>query len=96
MDSLNKTWWAILGVPLLGILAFMAWGNQSDRARFDELRIGMTAKEVQAIVAPKTGKHRHLQRDFGANEVLHLNDRMILTIRDGILVDKEWTGKEEE
>ena len=56
--------------------------------------IGMSRAEVQAIVRPKTGKWAHLMRDLDDNVNLTINNSMVLMIRDGRLVDKQWIGKE--
>ena len=58
MDLSNKSVWAILGIPVLVIVAMMVSQPNTDRAKFDKLQVGMTVEEVQAIVQPKTGKYR--------------------------------------
>ena len=98
MDFSNKPAWLILGVPLLALAAYGLgiWG-ESDKQKFDRLRTGMTAAEVQDIIFPPTGgKYGHMRRmEVGDNDNLHLNNCMVLTMRDGVLVDKQWTGIEE-
>jgi len=95
MDFSNKPVWFILGVPLLAFAAYsLGIFGESDRHKFDRLRTGMSAAEVQDIVFPPTGgKYAHMPRmEVGPNDNLHLNNCMVLTLRDGVLVDKEWTG----
>jgi hypothetical protein len=93
MDFSNKPVWLILGVPLLALAAWAFWG-ESDREKFDRLKIGMSAGEVQNIIfPPASGKYAHMRRmEVGDNENLHLNNSMVLIVRDGVLVDKQWTG----
>ena len=86
--------WKILGVPLLLLVGALLFSGQTDKAKFDQLKIGMSKEEVQAIVLPKTGKWGHHRRDLEDDENLTINDRMVLTIRNGTLVDKEWIGKD--
>jgi len=99
MDFSNKPVWVILGVPLLAFAAYY-FGilGETDRQTFDRLKIGMRAAEVQDIVFPRpSGKYaHHMQRmTVGPNDNIHINNSIVLTMRDGVLVDKEWTGPEE-
>jgi len=99
VDFSNKPVWVILGVPLLALAAYkMGLLGETDRETFDRLKTGMTAAEVRDIVfPPSSGKHPHLPRmTVGPNDNIHLNDCIVLTMRDGVLVDKQWTGKEEK
>ncbi len=84
---------ALVGVPLVGLIVIGALGG-SDRAKFDRLSIGMSRAEVQVIVSPKTGKWAHHMRDLDDNVNLTINNSMVLTIRGGRLVDKQWIGKQ--
>ena len=100
MNSSNRPLWALVGLPLVGLLLFGLFGK-SDRDKFDQLQVGMSAREVQSIISPPSGGRygRHaarVQRPIGDNETLHFNGNMILTVRDGVLVDKKWTGKEDK
>jgi hypothetical protein len=95
MDFSNKSAWAIVGVPLLALAAYALFG-ESDRSRFDRLHLGMSAAEVRNIIYPPTsGKYAHFRSNIRDNEILNLNDRMVLTVRNGVLVDKQWIEKEE-
>ena len=96
MDSSNKTLLGLVGLPVVGLVLFLLIGGQSDKAKFDRLQIGMSAQAAQAIVSPRTGKYARHQREWGDNETLHLNGNMVLTIRNGKLVDKKWIGKEDK
>jgi hypothetical protein len=100
MFSSNRPLWALVGLPLVGLLLFGLVGK-SDKDKFDQLQVGMSAKTVQSIVSPRTGgryarQAARFQRDIGDNETLHLNGNMVLTIRNGVLVDKKWIGKEDK
>jgi hypothetical protein len=99
MDFSNKPVWLILGVPLLALAAYsLGIFGESDRQKFDRLQIGMSAGEVREIIFPPvSGKYaRHMQRmTVGPNDNIHFNDCIVLTMRDGVLVDKQWTGNEE-
>jgi len=91
----DKPVWLLLGVPILALVAYALWG-ETDKARFDRLEIGMSAAEVRDVIYPvRGGKYGHMRPDVRDNEILHLNDCMILTISDGLLVHKEWVGKDE-
>lgn len=96
MDTSSKPLWAILGIPILLLVAGLILRDDTDRARFERLEVGMTAEQVQAIIAPpRGGKYGHMRRmQVGDNDILHLNQNMILTMREGRLVDKKWVGKE--
>jgi hypothetical protein len=86
----------LAGVIIAGA-AFLVLNVKSDRAKFDALRVGMTAREVQAIVGPKiSGGVRGFSTtsDIGGNEVLDINDVMELTIRGGRLVAKRWLKRD--
>ncbi len=93
MDSSNKVFGGIVAVALLAGAGYLVLNVKSDRAKFAELRIGMSVREVQAIVGPKTGRYGRFHTDIGDNETLTINDVMELTIRNGRLVDKKWTHK---
>ncbi len=98
MDFSNKPVWVILGVPLLAFAAYsLGILGESDRQKFDRLQTGMSAAEVQDIVFPRpSGKYAHMRRmTVGLNDNIHLNNCIVLTMRDGVLVDKQWTGPEE-
>jgi hypothetical protein len=98
MDFSNKPVWLILGVPLLALAAYsLGLCGESDKQKFDRLKTGMSAAEVQDIISPPAGgKYGHMARmEVGDNVNLHLNNCMVLTVRDGVLVDKQWTGPEE-
>lgn len=99
MDLSNKPVWVILGVPLLALAAYYAGiFGETERQTFHRLKIGMSATEVQDIVFPRpSGKYAHrIQRmPVGPNDNIHINNCIVLTMRDGVLVDKEWTGPEE-
>jgi len=99
MYSSNKPLWALVGLPLLGLLLF-GLTAKSEKDKFDQLEIGMSARTVQSIINPRTGgryarQAERFRRDIGDNENLHFGN-MVLTIRDGVLVDKKWIGKENE
>lgn len=95
----NKPVWFILGVPLLALAAYnLGIFGESDRQKFDRLQIGMSAGEVREIIFPPvSGKYaHHMQRmTVGPNDNIHFNECIVLTMRDGVLVDKQWTGNEE-
>jgi hypothetical protein len=56
----------------------------------------MSAAEVRDVIFPATGgKYRHRRMDVGDNDNLHLNNCMVLTMRNGVLMDKEWVGTHE-
>ncbi len=93
MGSSNTVGGMILAGVIVAGAGYMLLNVKSDRAKFDELRVGMTKREVQAIVGPKTsGAIRGFQThtDIGDNETLDINDVMELTIRNGRLVAKRW------
>jgi hypothetical protein len=92
----NNSVWKILGLPVLLIVGALLFSAETDKAKYDRLKVGMSREEVQAIVSPKTGKWGRHVRDLGDNEILHLNDRMVLTIQDGVLVDKKWIAREKD
>src|SRR5262245_6691426 len=97
MDFSNKSAWAIVGVPLLALAVYALLGQSSDRSRFDRLHLGMSAAEVRNIIYPPTsGKYARFRSDIRDNEILNLNDRMVLTMRNGVLVDKQWIAKDEQ
>jgi hypothetical protein len=95
----NKPVWFILGVPLLALAAYsLGIVGESDRQKFDRLQIGMSAGEVREIIFPPvSGKYaHHMQRmTVGPNDNIHFNECIVLTMRDGVLVEKEWTGPDE-
>jgi hypothetical protein len=102
MGDSNLKVWVILGVPLLAIAAYyFGLLGESDRQKFDELKVGMTAAQVRDILFPlanggnKYGRianaHRSVIRD---DENLYYNNCMKIIVRDGVLVEKEWTGPE--
>jgi hypothetical protein len=82
-----------VAVAVLAGAGYLVLNVKSDRAKFDQLRIGMTTKEVQAIVGPRTGRYNRFHTDIEDNDTLHINDVMILTLRNGRLVDKKWIAK---
>jgi hypothetical protein len=85
----------IVAVLIVGAAVALVLNTKSDRAKFDELKIGMTSREVQAIVGPKSsGGTLRSYTDIGGNETLIISDIMHLTLRDGRLVEKKWLGKE--
>ena len=95
MNSTSKIVGPIVAVVLLGGAVALVLNTRSDRAKFDQLRVGMTTREVQAIVGPKTGGYNNrFHTDIGDNDTLHINDVMHLTIRNGRLVEKKWVGKD--
>jgi len=95
MNSTSKIVGPIVVVVLLGGAIALVLNTRSDRAKFDQLRIGMTTREVQAIVGPKTGGYNNrFSTDIGDNDTLHISDVMHLTIRNGRLVEKKWVGKD--
>jgi hypothetical protein len=85
----------ILAMVLLGGAIALVLNSKSDRDKFDQLRIGMTTKEVQAIVGPKnSGYNGRFYTDIGDDDLLFIDNVMQLTLRNGRLIDKKWTGKE--
>jgi len=96
----HKSVWAIVGVPLAALAVLFLLGGDLDRAKYDRLEIGMTSKEVQEIIDPPGGgkyermRRAHFKPEPLVNATLTLNDRMVLIIRDGRLVEKRWTGKD--
>ena len=94
MDASNKLIGAVVAIAVLAGAGYMVLNLKSDRAKFEELRIGMTTQEVQAIVGPKTGRYGRFHTDIGDNETLDINDVMVLTIRNGRLMAKQWVKKE--
>ena len=98
MDFANKPVWVILGVPLLALAAYgLGIIGETDRQKLDRLQTGMTAAEVRDIVFPRrSGKYSHMPRmTVGPNDNIHINNCIELTMHDGVLVDKQWTGTEE-
>src|SRR5437899_3302675 len=93
MNSSNTLGGTVLAVAIIGGAVYLVLNVKSDRAKFDALRVGMSVREVQAIVGPKTGRYGHFNTDIGDNETLSINGIMELTIRGGRLVEKTWTGK---
>ena len=94
MDSSNKIGGTALAIAIVAGAIYLVLNVKSDRAKFDALRVGMSTREVQAIVGPKTGRYGRFHTDIGDNESLTISDVMELTIRGGRLVEKRWTGKE--
>jgi hypothetical protein len=94
MDSSNKIGGTILAIAIVGGAIYLVLNVKSDRAKFEALRVGMTTREVQAIVGPKTGRYGRFHTDIGDNESLSINDVMELWIHNGRLAEKRWTGKE--
>ncbi len=94
MNSSSGPVGVIVAVLILGGAVYLALNAKSDRAKYEELRIGMTVQEVQAIVGPKTGSSAHFHTDIGDNENLNVSGVMELTIRNGRLVGKKWLKKE--
>ena len=95
MNLSNKPVWIILALPLLAFAAYsLGILGESDRQKFDRLTLGMSSAEVQDIVFPReSGKHPHLPRmTVGPNDKIHFNNAFVLTMHNGVLVDKEWTG----
>jgi len=84
----------VLAVLIVGAAVALVFNTKSDRAKYDSLKIGMTNREVQAIVGPKRSGTIRTYTDIGANEHLTISDIMQLTIRDGRLVEKRWLGKD--
>jgi hypothetical protein len=99
MDESKKLLWAILGLPLIAILVMTGLGPQTDRASYEALQIGMSKEQVQAILEPPShGRYaRHFKRrPYGDDDTITLNERMIVVLRDGKLVHKQWIGKSDE
>jgi hypothetical protein len=94
MSPSNKGIQALAAVAILAGAGYLALNVKSDRAKFEQLRLGMTAQEVQAVVGPKTGRYGRFHTAIGDNETLTINDVMVLTIRSGRLVDKKWIGRD--
>jgi hypothetical protein len=97
MESSNTVGGLILAGVIIAGAGYLVLNVKSDRAKFDELKIGMTRSEVQAIVGPKSsGGVRQFRsyNDIGDNEILDINDVMELTIRNGRLVAKRWLKKD--
>ncbi|HEV3258401.1 MAG TPA: hypothetical protein VG013_16090 [Gemmataceae bacterium] len=96
----NKSLWMILGVPLAALAVLFLLGGDFDRARYDRLEIGMSSKEVQDIIDPPTGgkydrmRRAHFKTPPPVDATLTFNDRIVLIIRDGRLVEKRWIGKD--
>jgi len=97
----NLKVWVILGVPLVAIVLYsLGLVGQTDRQKFDQLKVGMSAAQVRDIIDPPSGSgkyaamanaHRIQIRD---NENISYNNCMTLIVRNGVLVEKEWTGAE--
>jgi hypothetical protein len=95
METSNKVIGVVLAVAIVAGAGYMLLNVKSDRAKFEALRVGMTAKEVQDIVGPKkSGGTLRTYSNIGDNETLDINDVMELTLRNGRLVAKRWTKKE--
>ena len=94
MDSSNKIGGTALAIAIVAGAIYLVLNVKSDRAKFDALRIGMSTREVQAIVGPKISGTLRVHTDIGDNETLTVSDVMELTIRGGRLAEKRWTGKE--
>jgi len=100
MDMSTKSVWVILGVPLAALALLFFLGSDFDRAKYDRLEIGMSSKEVQDIIDPPNGskydriRRAHFKTPPPVDAVLTFNDRMVLIIRDGRLVEKRWIGKD--
>jgi hypothetical protein len=100
MFSSNRPLWLLVGLPLVGLLLF-GLTSKSDREKFDRLEVGMSAAQVQSIISPPAGGRyaRHAARarqPIGDNETMHYNNTMILTMRNGVLIEKKWIGKEDK
>jgi len=93
MDPSNKIGGAVLAIAVLAGAGYLVLNVKSDRAKYAELRVGMTVREVQAVVGPKSGRYGHFHTDIGDNEVLTISDVMELTIRNGRLAEKRWIAK---
>ncbi len=93
MDFSNKPVWVIVGVPVLAIAAY-SFGilGETDQQTFNRLQVGMSAAEVRDIVfPPQTGKYSHMPRmTVGSNDNIRINNCFELTMRDGILIEKQW------
>jgi hypothetical protein len=88
--------WILAGVIIAGA-GYLLVNVKTDRAKFEELRIGMTVREVQAIVGPKGGGGINgIQRytNIGDNEIIDVNNTIELTISNGRLVKKRWLKKD--
>lgn len=99
MDSSKKLIWAVLGFPLLAIALMTGLGPRTDRAMYDALEIGMSKEQVQDILEPPShGKyaHRFKRRPYGDDDCIDFNDRMIVLLRDGKLVHKQWIAQGSE
>jgi hypothetical protein len=95
MNSTSKIVGPIVAVVILGGAIALVLNTKSDRAKYDQLRVGMTTREVQAIVGPKTGGYNNrFHTEIGDNDTLHVSGVMQLTIRNGRLVEKKWVGKD--
>jgi hypothetical protein len=100
MFSSNRPLWALVGLPLAALLLF-GLSNTADKDKFDRLEVGMSVQRVQSIISPATGgryarQAARAQRPIGDNETLHYNGTMVLTMRDGVLIDKKWIGPEDK
>jgi hypothetical protein len=95
MESTNKIIGGILVAAVLVGAGYMGLNRQSDRAKFDDLRMGMTIEDIEDTVCPRTATYTHIEKETGDEETLLINDVMSLKLRDGVLVEKKWIGKEE-
>lgn len=95
MHSSDKVIWTLVTLPLVAILLLFLRG-ETDRQRYDRLEIGMSKEEVEAIVKPRASHFRDHRptrpHELGDNETLRINDRMVLVIHNGRLVDKRWNA----
>src|SRR5437868_6598528 len=82
MDMSNKTVWAVVGVPLAALALLFCFGGDFDRAKYDQLEIGMSSQEVQDIIDPPSGskydrmRRAHFKTTPPVNATLTPNDRM--------------------
>jgi hypothetical protein len=94
MDTSHKAIGVILVAAVLFGAGYLGLNRQNDRARFDELRTGMTIEEIQDAVRPRTAQYTHIETETGDEETLVINDVMVLKLQGGRLVDKKWVDKD--
>ena len=88
---MGKPLWVSLFGVALAVIAITI-GGDSDRERFDRLKIGMSVKDVNSILSPPSKRfHARAAPDLRSNQDIRFNGRIILRIRSGRLVAKEWT-----
>ena len=90
MDLFSKS----VGASLLAVAlaaGAMMYGGVSDRERFDQLQVGMSIEEVNAILQPPSRRfHARPTSNVQSTQNINFNGHIKLKIRGGRLVSKQW------